>query len=138
MQVIYTTPRLENAERVSTLLDEANVANRVLYGPHHKKRPAWRATNYRQATDPGNWPRVMVINNGDLPQARAVLREAGLLAPAAYERSAEDAAPSPLLAGMAAASEPARRSWLTPGRIRTVLVITILVLAILQLARAPG
>lgn len=138
MQVIYTTPRLENAERVSTLLDEANVANRVLYGPHHKKRPAWRATNYRQATDPGNWPRVMVINNGDLPQARAVLREAGLLAPAAYERSTEDAAPSPLLAGTAATSEPARRSWLTPGRIRTVLVITILVLAILQLARAPG
>lgn len=136
MHVIYTTPRLDNAERVAALLDQAGVGNRVLYGPHHKKQPAWRATNYRQASDPGNWPRVMVLNNGDLPQARGILREAGLLAPAAYERADESA---PAL-DYALTPRPAgpKRSWLTPGRVRTVLILTVLVLALLQFARTPA
>ncbi len=136
MQVIYSTPRLDNAERVAALLDEATIPNRVLYGPHHKKMPSWRATNYRQASDPGSWPRVMVLNNGDLPQARQVLRDAGLLPPAAFERGGEAASnrayvPKPV-------DPPAGRSWITPGRIRTVLVLTILVLALLQFARTSG
>lgn len=137
MQVIYTTPRLENAERVAELLGQAGVGNRVLYGPHHKKQPAWRATNYRQATDPGNWPRVMVLNNGDLPQARSILRGAGLLAPAAYARSNDDAATTP---GYVLAPRPpqTRRRWLTPARVRTLLVLTVLVLAIVQIARSSG
>ncbi|MFB9067934.1 hypothetical protein [Pseudofulvimonas gallinarii] len=136
MQVIYSTPRLENAERVAALLDEAAIANRVLYGPHHKKMPAWRATNYRQASDPGSWPRVMVLNNGDLPQARQVLRTAGLLPPAGFERN-EDAVPAlPYVLAPAAPAE--RRRWVTPGRVRTVLILTVLVLALLQFARSPA
>jgi len=136
MYVIYTTPRLENAERVAALLDQAGVGNRVLYGPHHKKQPAWRATNYRQATDPGNWPRVMVLNNGDLPQARGVLREAGLMAPATYDR-ADDSNPSVDYV-LAPRPDGPRRSWLTPGRVRTVLILTVLVLALVQFARASA
>jgi len=138
MQVIYTTPRLENAERVAELLDQAGAGNRVLYGPHHKKQPSWRPTNYRQATDPGNWPRVMVLNNGDLPQARSVLRQAGLLAPAAYDRGNDDSAATPPSYVLAPRQPERRRRWLTPGRIRTVLILAVLVLAIVQIARTSG
>ncbi len=136
MQVIYVTPRLENAERVSTLLSDAGIGNRVLYGPHHR-RPSWRAPNYRQAADPGNWPRVLVLSNGDLPQARQILRDAGLLAPPAYERDGDPPAPRHHTAAVPPA-DAVRRSWLTPGRIRTVLIITVLVLALLQFGRGPG
>lgn len=89
MRVIYSTPRLENAERVAQLLEESGVPVRLLFGPNHR-RPSWKGANYRQARDPGNWPRVLVLNNGDLPRARNALRELGLMAPAAFER--DDAA----------------------------------------------
>lgn len=91
MRVIYTTPRLENAERVAEMMAKEGIGVRLLYGPHFR-RPTWRGANYRQTDNPGHWPRVLVLNNGDLPRARGVLRSAGLLASAGYDRGEGEAA----------------------------------------------
>jgi hypothetical protein len=85
MRVIYITPRLENAERIAGMLEAEGVKVRLISGPHHRRAP-WKGANYRQASDAGNWPRIMVLNNGDLPRGRAILRDAGVLPPAAFER----------------------------------------------------
>ena len=83
MRIIYRTPRLTNAEQIAALLEERGIETRVLHGPKHR-RATWRGVNYN---DPGDnqrkWPAVMVVSNGDLPEARAILRESGLMEPAA-------------------------------------------------------
>lgn len=132
MRVIYSTPRMENAEKVSRLLEERGVAVRLLYGPHHRRRK-WRGADYLQPANPGDWPRVMVLNNGDLPLARETLRELGLMEPAAFERLAADAGPAdaPVFRSQRAAPGLAT----TPAvarRIRLALMVVVLVLVAVQ------
>jgi hypothetical protein len=132
MRVIYSTPRLENAERVSTLLEERGVAVRLLFGPHHR-RQSWRGADYGQASNPGSWPRVMVLNNGDLPLARAVLRELGLMEPAAFERLQSDPDPDSAPVFRSPASMPGPQA--TPAvarRIRLGLMVLLLVVIVGQ------
>lgn len=131
MRVIYSTPRLENAERVAQLLGDAGVPVRVLFGPKHR-RPSWKGANYRQAQDPGNWPRVMVLNNGDLPKARTTLRALGLLEPAGFERAASpDDGALRFRQESTPASAPAR--GIRP--LRVMLIVVALLVAGIQLAR---
>jgi hypothetical protein len=132
MRVIYSTPRLENAERVSKLLEDRGIGVRLLYGPHHRRRN-WRGADYRQVGNPGDWPRVMVLNNGDLPLAREALRELGLMAPAAFDRVKADQAPDSAPAfrtpkagsGLATAPPIARR-------VRLALMVVVLILVAVQ------
>ena len=133
MRVIYSTPRLENAERVAKLLEEAGVPTRLLFGPHHR-RPSWKGANYRQAQDPGNWPRVMVLNNGDLPKARSTLRELGLMAPAAFEREEGPTADAELrFRPRPEAPSAAPGGGIRP--LRLILMATALIVAGVQMAR---
>ncbi|MBX3725880.1 MAG: hypothetical protein KF823_08180 [Xanthomonadales bacterium] len=152
MRVIYSTPRLENAERIAELLREGEVEVRVLFGPHFK-RNTWRGANYRQAEDPGNWPKVMVVHNTDLAKARALLREAGVLGLSNLDQDrrvrdpdSDDAlaAPSPrdFQAGRAANPTRPRGSYLEkpprrpgPSRLRIVLVALVVLVALIQGAR---
>lgn len=145
MRIVYSTPRLENAERIADLLAADGIAVRLLYGPRHR-RAAWRGTSYVQSGDAGQWPRVMVLNNGDLPQARARLREAGFLAPAAFEREDPDLGGTDAAAGAidlpgrapyrltepAPAAEPGRR---LARRIRLGLVGLLLAVVVVQSLR---
>lgn len=126
MRIVYTTPRLENAEHVAAMLEQGGVPVRVLFGPHFR-RNTWRGANYRQGRDPGNWPRVMVVNNGDLPEARRLLREAGLIAPPAFDRAAA-ATPASAVAATAEPGRPARR--VLP--VRWLLLATLVAVAIVQ------
>lgn len=133
MRVIYSTPRLENAERVAQLLEQEGVSVRLLFGPHYK-RNTWRGANYRQTQNPGDWPRVLVLNNGDLPRARAVLRTAGLLSPAPFERGDTDELAAPSIVFNKADRTPA-----DPGvvarRIRLALIAVVLLIAVIQAVR---
>jgi hypothetical protein len=77
MRQIYTSPRVENVERVVAMLGEAGIAtsvtNRRSWAGHDFRRPSYSA---RQ--DSGEWPQVWVVNAEDQPRARALMREAGI------------------------------------------------------------
>ena len=77
MRQIYTSPRVENVERVVAMLAEAgietSVTNRRSWGGHDYKRPSYSAKQ-----DPDSWPQVWIVKAEDQPRARALLREAGI------------------------------------------------------------
>lgn len=128
MRVIYTTPRLENAERVAKLLEDDGVPVRLIFGPQFR-RNRWRHTDYRQRDNPGDWPRVLVLNNGDLPKARSVLRAAGLMEPATFDRDDRHdelrfKPPPP----------PRNPGWIA-NRIRLALIAILLVVILVQGSR---
>jgi hypothetical protein len=90
MRQIYTSPRVENVERIVALLGESGIETRVT---NHR---SWAGRDYRRSsysarTDSSEWPQVWVVKAEDQPRARALLREAGI-APAV--RFSEDLARS--------------------------------------------
>jgi len=77
MRQIYTSPRVENVERVVALFNEAGIETRVT---NHR---SWAGRDYRRSsysarTDSSDWPQVWVVNAEDQPRARAILRDAGV------------------------------------------------------------
>ena len=120
MRQIYTSPRVENVERVVALLGEAGIAtsvtNRRTWAGHDFRRPSYSA---RQ--DSAEWPQVWVVNAEDQPRARALLREAGV-EPAT--RHAEELARS----RQVAAAPDRRRSLAIYLRLALLAAIVILVL----------
>ncbi len=144
MHIIYRSPRVQNAEQIAALLEAQGIATRVIHGPRHR-RNTWRSVDYnRGADDQQGWPGVMIINNGDLPQARALLRDAGLLEPSAAGHwtgsdtnadSTTDTERSPRSYVRLPESAPAapRRNW--PRLIRITLIALLLIVASVQLLR---
>ncbi len=123
MRQIYTSPRVENVQRVVAMLGEAGIAtsvtNRRAWAGHDFKRHSYSA---RQDTN--EWPQVWVVNAEDQPRARALLREAGI-EPAV--RHAEELARS----RSAAAAAPAQRRPLAVY-LRLALLTAIVVLIMLR------
>lgn len=77
MRQIYTSPRVENVERIVALLGESGIETRVT---NHR---SWAGRDYRRSsysarTDSSEWPQVWVVKAEDQPRARALLREAGI------------------------------------------------------------
>ena len=101
MRQVFTSPRIENVDRVVELLNAAGIAthvgNRSVYQGSNFKR-----FSYSERVDSSAWPQVWVVRSDDQVQARALLREAGLepatrfSAELALERSA--VAKKPLVA----------------------------------------
>ena len=122
MRQIYTSARVENVERVVTLLAEAgiqtSVTNRRTYAGHDYKGPS-----YALRPDPSTWPQVWVVNAEDQPRARALLREIGV-EPAT--RFAED-----LRRSRAAPNAEGQRSALA-WKLRIALLAVIGVLIVLH------
>lgn len=120
MRQIYTSPRVENVDRVVAMLGEAGIATSVT------NRRAWAGNDFKRHSysarhDSGEWPQVWVVNAEDQPRARALLREAGV-EPAI--RHAEELARS-----RSAAAQPDRRKALAMYlRLTLLTVIVILVL----------
>jgi len=78
MRQFFTSPRLENVERVEQMLEEAGIQTRVT------DRPTWnRATkrdfSYTDRRSTTKWPAVWVIKADDYGRARQMLRELGLM-----------------------------------------------------------
>jgi hypothetical protein len=101
MRQVFTSPRLENVERVATLLNEQGIETRITNGRSY--RGGRRSTfSYREAGNEGPSPAVWVVKSEDQPKARELLREIGLLdsgrSPTSYlptstvDRLGEDAA----------------------------------------------
>ena len=124
MRQIYTSPRVENVDRVVAMLNEAGIAtsvtNRRAYAGHDYRRPS-----YAKPTDRDSWPQVWVVNANDQSRARALLRDAGVEPPT---RFADELAES-----RGNASPEARRNALV-WRVRVFLLGIIITLVVLNAA----
>lgn len=77
MRQIYTSPRMENIQRVVALMAErgiqTSIANRRAY-----QGSDWKRFSYSAKGDRDSWPQVCVVRSEDQTAARRILREAGL------------------------------------------------------------
>jgi len=77
MRQIYTSPRVENVDRVVAMMAEAgietSVTNRRSWGGNDYKRPS-----YSSKQEPDSWPQVWIVKAEDQPRARQLMREAGI------------------------------------------------------------
>lgn len=78
MRQVFSSPRLENVERVAALLNEHGIETRVTNGRSY--RGARRGDfSYRESPEGDVRPAVWVVTSDDQPKAREILREMGLL-----------------------------------------------------------
>ncbi len=78
MRRIFTSPRLENVERVAALLKEHGVEARITNGRSYKGNRRGDFS-YRDDTRTDPQPAVWIVRPDDQPKARALMRDAGLL-----------------------------------------------------------
>jgi hypothetical protein len=80
MRQLFSSPRIENVEAVARMLEEAGIEVRISNGRSY--RGAIRGNfSYREGVGSRPRPAVWVIRSDQQPEARRILREAGLLQP---------------------------------------------------------
>lgn len=125
MRQIYTSPRLENIERMVALLNEHGIETRVT------DRPVYQHASYNRPSfrdnDVQSWPKVWVSNADDLSRARELLLGMGIATSA--ERFSEN---------LEFNARPTRRSGRWTGRVRALLLLGIFGLLTLMTLRALG
>ena len=123
MRQIYTSPRVENVERVVAMLREAGIETSVTNHRSWAGRD-FRRPSYSNPAASDTWPQVWIVKAEDQPKARALLRDAGI-EPAT--RFAEELAQS-RSGGTDAAVKRKAIAW----RIRLFLLTVIAVLIFLN------
>ena len=78
MRQVFSSPRMENVERVAQLLREAGIETRITHGRSYKGG-LHGEFSYRDHTRTDPVPAVWVVLSEDQPAAREMLRAAGLL-----------------------------------------------------------
>lgn len=78
MRQVFTSPRLENVERVAALLQEHGVVTKITNGRTFKGSLRGNFS-YRESANKNPPPAVWVVRSEDQPKARELLRDAGLL-----------------------------------------------------------
>lgn len=78
MRQVFTSPRLENVERVAAMLQEHGVVTRITNGRTFKGSLRGNFS-YRESANKNPPPAVWVVRSEDQPKARELLRDAGLL-----------------------------------------------------------
>ena len=78
MRQVYSSPRVENVDRVVALLEEAGITTRVV-NRDKLNRDRFQRFSYQDAGDRRGWPAVQVVSAEDMPKARELLRAAGLM-----------------------------------------------------------
>jgi hypothetical protein len=79
MRQIFTSPRLENVERVAQLLDENGILNKITAGRTYKGHSRRQFSYAEKAKEATEQPAVWVIRPDDYKQARELMHDAGLL-----------------------------------------------------------
>ena len=124
MRQIYTSPRVDNVDRVVAMLNDAGIAtsvtNRRAYAGHDYRRPS-----YAKPPDRDSWPQVWVVNADDQSRARALLRDAGVEPPTRFADELAEARGN--------VSPEARRKALV-WRLRVFLLAVIITLVVLNAA----
>lgn len=78
MRQVFSSPRLENVERVAKLLRDAGIDTRITHGRSYKGNLRG-GFSYRDHTRTDPVPAVWIVKSEDQPAARAILRGSGLL-----------------------------------------------------------
>jgi hypothetical protein len=77
MRQIYTSPRMENVERVVALMAEQGIQTTI--GNRRAYQGAdWKKFSYTAKADRDSWPQVSVVRSEDQTRARQILRDVGL------------------------------------------------------------
>lgn len=121
MRQVFTSPRLTNVEAVAALLEEAGIATKITNGRSYRGKFD-RGMSYRD-TGGDNQAAVWVMRSEDQPRAREMLREAGLLDSTRPDQQRDSFLPEHLRAG--GRKEIAATRWLSPGRLKVLLLIAI-------------
>ena len=122
MRQVFTSPRLANVEAVATLLEEAGIAIKISNGRSYRGKFD-RGMSYRDSGSESNQAAVWVLRSEDQPRAREMLREAGLLDSTRPDQQRDSYLPEHLRMGGAQPVAGAR--WLSPGRLKVLLLIAI-------------
>ena len=131
MREVYRSLRIEQVEGAATLLREAGIEYSILNGRSYKGGRR-RHFSYRDAPDSDKATVLYVTHNSDLPEARKLLRGAGLM-----EAGQRD---SFLTQDLQFRSKPVPSPWITPQRLRTVLLLLLVlsITAFVFFAPMPG
>jgi hypothetical protein len=78
MRQVFSSPRLENVERVAQLLEQAGIETRITHGRSYKgtRRGDF---SYRDHSREAPMPAVWIVNSEDQVRGREILRDAGLI-----------------------------------------------------------
>jgi hypothetical protein len=77
MRQIYTSPRMENVQRVIALMAENGIQT-TLGNRRDYQRDDWKRFSYTARGDRDSWPQISVVRSEDQTRARQILRDAGL------------------------------------------------------------
>ncbi|MGD9583074.1 MAG: hypothetical protein AB7V26_05295 [Lysobacterales bacterium] len=78
MRQVFSSPRLENVDGVEAFLHQHGIATHVS-NRDKLRRDRFRRPSYSQPASTSSWPAVWVLQAEDLPRARQLLRDAGLM-----------------------------------------------------------
>ena len=125
MRQVFTSQRLENVEGVAELLRAEGIEVRITNARSYKGNR--RGTFKYSEPFSGPQPAVWVVRSDDQPRARALLREAGLLA-TTRPTDAPAGAGQAIVADAAAAPDRHRNAM----RLRMVLLAAIALVIVLR------
>ena len=119
MREVYRSLRVEQVEGAAKLLNEAGIETSIQNGRSYKGGRR-RTFSYRDTPDSAKAAVLYVTHNGDLPEARRLLREAGLMEPGQRE--------SYLSPELQISQREPQKKGLDIARIRTVLLMMIVII----------
>jgi hypothetical protein len=119
MREVYRSLRVEQVEGAATLLNGAGIETSIQNGRSYKGGRR-RNFSFRETPDSAKAAVLYVTHNGDLPEARRLLREAGLMDPGQRE--------SYLPQELQFQQREERKGRIDPRRLRTVLLMMIVII----------
>jgi hypothetical protein len=130
MREVYRSLRIDQVEGAATLLREAGIEVSIQNGRSYKSRR--RNFSFRDRLDSDKAAILYVTHNSDLPEARKLLRGAGLMDPGQRD--------SFLSADLQFREPASPRSWFTPQRLRTLILLLLMasIAAFVFFAPTPG
>lgn len=137
MRQLFSSPRIENVEAVARMLEEAGIETRISHGRSY--RGAIRGNfSYANPAASGPKPSVWVIRADQQPEARRILREAGLLQQSPIRGESFLPAPAALAGGDRSPLAARGGGRFRYGLLLAVAVMVALVMIGYRASRGPG
>jgi hypothetical protein len=125
MRRIYTSPRIENVERLVAVMAEHGIATKVTNRRAYDSK-SYSRFSYARPGHSDNWPAVWVKHAGDHTRARQLMREIGI---EPVTRYAEE------LAAYRWQKNGGRSPARTAARVRTLLLVAVAIAVAIYGAR---
>lgn len=136
MRQIFSSPRIENVQRLEALLVDAGIETRIT-GINHWKRQKTREFSYSDRSGKQVWPTLWVVRAEDYARARQLLRDEGL-DPDATRASGFRSSYLPGATGSMTAGPAPVRSGKLATRIRLTLIAICVVVGFATTLRHLG